>query len=858
MGGIYSILNKSTDVEVNKFLKTVTKRMDIDNCKTMINTYVQGVRFTTETLIQHCKDNNIAYFTRGEYDIFTLEEIEFINQVLENGTYQDAYNKYKEEYPKRHTDLTLQQFENKLNKIKEKEKEKSKGEEREQIMRYTNDIVEYVQNLGKEHTIAESLELIQKKYPNLEMDMIKLEDMRERYLIRFITDDNKFFTQEQVDTILKLGKVCKSLKETYNIFIGSYPNKCTFTQFVIEISKLKTLAIFNLKNKNNDFTPLEDAYIVELSDINKDTLALYTDFNMVFPNRCSFVQFSTRLEELKVEKTTGKPKVQDKTNTERVLEVATLRKDGKKKARTSILDTIYNDVVVTIEGNTIPDALEELKQKHPDIADKLTYSMLSMYAKRRNLNYKKDTSRSGNRKATNKSNISKPEKSKGRDGLADKIYEYLKEIHNDYTQAECLDLVNKKFGISYKGSYISNLVGRKGKLEFKKYEEFTEEMKKAIKELQGSINNKHDLYCEFSKLFKGTFKAAQFFGLLDKLETEIKEIIVHSTADTTKPQVEIIPVGVVKEDNEIKPDVKVVWHEDSTDIRTNTETNFVESIQQNVESPYQPIIDEVNSVFERKCKQLGVEADTTAYTDELISALETIVRFAQHKKDLVARANDHIDILEEYRREVEHEIEIQPWSETDTYCQNKIKAIALKRRGIKYFKDDISRMDLLLDNVLSNMVTYTKTIESLKHIKRERDNAKYVPRVDTRMVDKYDWCTAGTLNSVRANTPILQTNARLEKARQKRRDTMSNTTVDPNINPKSRISKYRVQAEFMVLDGQVFAKPYHDVFSTSEEKAIEASKTYFDNLSKKKGNAKYTILGATKLNVVVNDVNIGG
>lgn len=923
MGDIYSILKKPTGESVNGYLETISKRMDIDNCKTMVNTYVPGVRFTTETLIQHCKDNNIKYFTRGEYDIFTLEEIELIEKHLKKDEYQKAFDLYKKTYPKRHTDLTLQQFESKLKKIKE-EKENQKREELKPAMRFTNDVIEYVQDLGREHTIVESLELIQKKYPNLKMDMAKLEDMKERYLIRFLTEDNSFFTKDQVDTILRLGQTCNSLKETYNIFIGMYPDKCTFTQFVIEISKLKTLAVFNAREGVGKFTPLEDAYIVELSKEDKDALSLYTDFNMVFPNRCPFIQFSSRLNELKVENLPKEEKVHrgreadpmngpleefirsfnsEKTINElvelvnndgrfktynynnlynflylRKIPYKAEEKKAKSKSKTnsitpiknngkgkkSLLETIHDDVVITVEQNTISDALAELKEKHPDIADKLTYSMLIMYAKRRNLNYLKGNDEKvvkNNKDNKHEKMLEKLEKARAAksDGFADKIYEYLKEIHKDYTQQECLELVNKKFGLDYKGNYISNLVSRKGKLEFKKYEEFTDEMKDILNGLRQFITNKHSLYQEFSKTFKGAFKAAEFYSLLDILETENSKIVVHNTADTNKPQIMVVPVGVKKEGNVIVPEIQVEVQENTNEVVKGVIKE--ETVQINTTNPYQPIIDEVNDVFNKKCEQLNVVADTTSHTEEIISALETLIRYAQQKDILKRRVNDHEDILEEYRREVEHEIEIQPWSETDTYCQNKIKAIALKRRDIKYFKDDLSKMEPLLNSILTNIDGYTKTLNSLKYVKSQRDNAVYVPRVDTSMVDKYDWCVKGSAGSVRANTPILQTNARLDRARQRRNGEVNNTTavatraenvtIDPNINSKSRTSKYRVQAEFMVLDGQVFARPYHDVFSTSEEKAVEASKTYFENLSKKKGNAKYTILGATRLNVEV-------
>ena len=64
----------------------------------------------------------------------------------------------------------------------------------------------------------------------------------------------------------------------------------------------------------------------------------------------------------------------------------------------------------------------------------------------------------------------------------------------------------------------------------------------------------------------------------------------------------------------------------------------------------------------------------------------------------------------------------------------------------------------------------------------------------------------------------------------------------------SNIKKFRVQAEYMAWDGKPFHSMYYDIYAVSTEKAIENSKNFFDDLSRKHNNSRYTIKDAYRLN----------
>lgn len=979
MGSIYDILQQPSELKTRQYISSISKSMDIENCKSMINTFLPNTNFTTvNKLIAYCEEEKIPYFKRGEYDVFTLAEIESIIVDLNTQrTLEIVYKNFKSKYPKRLTDMSLKQFEDKLTKldlIKE-------GEELNSYMRFTNDVVEYVRKLGKEHTLKESLKLVQDEYPSLNMDLNKLNEMQNRYLIKFVENDTRFFNAKQVEDIKMLSQSCDSIKELFNIFIGMHPEKkCDYFTFIQELSKLKVMSDFPISGQS--FTVLEEAYLDELLKSNEDNASLFAMFNKVFPNKYPYMQFVTKLNELKVAKALKKPKnnnwaearknpkitalvdyvknekdlhtinewveivnkddrfdnytykglhnlftrydlpyskeavrgkikevseadielirkyaeqgltlakikeaVDKETDTFKDIAEPTFRlrvkeygielkaKRGKydrngltnenkpvikKGGRKGLYTDIYNDVVVTVEGSTLPDALAQLKEKHPDLADRMTEQNLRQFAMRHDMNYIKQM--------PNRSH-SKNSKGAPRSEETDKIYERLKELAKDYTKKECVTIINKEFNKNYTDTYVYDICRHRGELKFKIYEHFTDEMKDMLRPLLSSGLNKREIFKEFCKVYPHTFTVAMFHKCLGVLELENGKIVIHST-DGSKPKIELVQKEPVQETSKSKV---VEWHkepeieideDDFVELNLQEQEDFVEPIQQNTDpmAKYQPIIDEVNETFEKKCRQLHKTGDTHDHTDELINALDILVKYATNRKQLVNLANDHEDILEQYRREVEHEIEIEPWTD-NPYCQNKEKAIAMRRREIKYTRDTLNVMSNLLKHIADNKEIFENTLEDLKAKKVERANATFVPLVDANMVKRLKWCRSAGWGSKKAYTPILVTNARIERINKAKAQSDKSVWTEKEITTGTkgalvkqldkeahRISTYRVKAEFLVLKGNPFVNKYYDVEATSEEKALEKAKEYFDIISSSNENAQYKIDDIHRLN----------
>lgn len=947
MAGLYSIFESNADIK--NYILGISKSMNIENCKVLVNTYTSS-KYTINSLKQYCKENGIPYFERGEFDIFSLEEIEFIYECLNsNNEIKEVFEEFRNKYPKSHIDLTEKEFEEKLLKLNLIGTGKEMGN-----MRYTNDIVEYVKELGNKYTIEESLEKIQNKYTYLGMTMPKLEEMCNKYLIKF-KNNSSIFTNEEAREIERLIKSCSGLKEVYNIFIGMFPNKCDLKTFIQEISNLDMVKAFNTKESIGKFSFLEEIYIEELLKEDTDNASIFAKFNLVFPNKYPYIQFITKLNDLKVSKA-PKPKRGretdpisikleeylrtfngDKTINE-LLEIVNsndefknynykglhnfiyrkeipfkkesvrggrasaltdndweliksyvdkgytsaeilekvrnkidvlkditivafrqrLSKKGIKTSRVSkvtdnqsklikqsIYSSIYDDVAKAVNGNTIREALRILQSKFPELQSKMTYNNLIYFAKSRKLNYRTETKEEiGNRMANSRSykNTTKSNK-----GIADEVYEFVKTICSNHTKSECMDIVNKKFNVSYNSTYLDTLTNRRGKLEFKKYNQFTDEMKESVLELLKNCKTKREVYIQFCKKYQGVFGASVFYKLLRDLELkENGKIIIHKTGD--------IPEELENITEQNADNTKII----ESGFTDEQLTDIVKVITEESEDRYQPIIDEVNNTFERKCNQMGISGDTYSHLDEIIYALEVLTNYAKNKNKLVRLTNDHEDILEQYRREVEHEIELQPFQSTDTYCQNKLKAIGMRRREVKYTRDDLNLMSILLKNINDNSDVYDKTLESLKHRKKLRENSIFMPLVDTDMIDRLDWCKRAQLNNKRAYTPILKTNARIDrinKSKAQGRDfwTEKGPVTAPDVkqgNSKDvhRISTYRVKAEFLSLKGNPFVNKYYDVKATSEDAAKEKGVEYFDLISANNDNAIYQILDITRLN----------
>ena len=183
----------------------------------------------------------------------------------------------------------------------------------------------------------------------------------------------------------------------------------------------------------------------------------------------------------------------------------------------------------------------------------------------------------------------------------------------------------------------------------------------------------------------------------------------------------------------------------------------------------------------------------------------------------------------------------------------------MRRREVKYVRDDLTIMSTLLKTISDNITAFEKTAEAMKHRVSQRENSIFIPLVDYTMVKKYDWCRNATLTDKKAYTPILKTNARIDRINTSKSDGRRNIWTEkeePKIQNTDQIGKptnhkvstYRVKAEFLALKGNPFVNRYYDVRATNEDAARELGKEYFDLISANNDKAQYQITDIYKLN----------
>lgn len=933
MGNIHIESSEEQEEKIKTYILSISKKMDIDNCKSMVNTFM-GCRYTTKSLTQYCDDNNIPYFKRGQYDIFTLEEIEYIKScITDDSTVDDIYSLFKKEYPNRYLDIEFAQFKTKLEKLKI-----LKSEEDEEV-RYTNEVIEYVRNISQDFPKEKVLDLLNISYPRLKMTEELLNNMGNDYSIEFFNSgDYGIFTLGEYKTFTNLTRTCKDLKELFEIFKNKYPNKFnTYDDFCKEANKLEVMKIFNdnvmehTVFNNNE----EDKFVLDLLNNGMSVSNIYLEYGKKFTlssTKINYISFKSKCAELRKQLNKSFTDEDEKllsnlANGQRTLkqiitefenisktrcteqqfryklkQIGASVKSGLKDSggRTKkYTDTFIADLRETAKEHTLNECVDILQSKYPEYD--LKYKMLHLLCTRNNIEYKKSVvgrckgmSKSTGRGYTSeylnyliylgnthtmaeaceilkgskyadtyKISISHLQNVKSRYGISfkksnntdiesveqpvEKIKLYkldeIKELAENHTSNEVLKILNERYNTDKFNIISLRSFASKNNIKFAKITELDEEDCKYIIELKNNGFNKQKLYIEYCKKFPKKMSAPIFYNAIKNFDiyvqnnfphlSNINKIVVHST-DGTKPEIS----DLAQTDTVPEVITSDIWHPQVTELAhiENTELNDKvdvepQSITNNSMSKYQPIIDEVNYVFERKCRQLKKEADTHLHTQELINVLKLLQNYAKNTTELTNICNDHDDILEQYVREVEHEIENLPFQDEDPTLQNKIKVIRMRRREAKYVKDDMEVLKPILDVIREHSVKFNNIISNLEQKMKDRENFIFIPIVDVDMCKRYDWCKQGSLYSQKVRTPILTTNKKLSKK-----------SVD---NSK----KFRAKAEYMAFgNGKPFTDVYYDVFANNSEDARAKATTYFDNLSKSHNNSKYTIQDIYQLN----------
>lgn len=921
---------KSNEEKLIDYISHISKKVDIDNCKTMVNVAMLQ-NFTTKSLIQYCEEHQIPYFKRDQYDIFTLEEYEYLKFCADNGVDIDnIYIEFTNKFNNRYKDIDKVRFKQKIEKLN------LYGKEEKDDMRFTNEVVEYVKNISQDFPKEKLVNIINMAYSELQLTEEKLEEMGAKYNIEFYKEGQYgIFTLGEFKTFMGLMKTCKDMKELYELFSKKYPKFTSYDSFCKEADKLEVMkmyreASYTPKEKTIFFNKEEDEYILQGLKDKISINELYTFYNKKFSSKIGGL-YSTKLgfTEFKRKCIEMNKKLKDTTkfdendlellsklaNGERTLKqiitefenissarcteaqfryalkklnVSVKREEVAKvkQSRTKYTKEFIDELRELSKTNTAEEVFNIVSNKYPEL--NATKKVLYMLANRNGFKYITAYKGRVSKKV-------KQVKQKSSRGLSEDYINYIRELAKEHTSKEAAELlkdskwaeiysvtehnlnnIRSRYKIKFKSAvrgrvkkvhksnenlkynfdeisklaiantlsetvkllnkihntdtYTSAMVSsfaRKNNIKFYERVDFDEEDIKYINELKESgITQKRPIFLAYCKKFPCKFRMSNFYKLLDNYDiyvhnnfphlSNVKGIVVHST-DGTAP--------IAAEKAVINENIELQTHPNIQE-----ENGILElEQQQNDMSKYQPIIDEVETVFERKCKQLNKTADTYLHTQQIVEVLRLLQSYAKNTTNLTSICNDHEDILEQYVREVEHEIENMPFQDTDTTLQNKIKVIRMRRREVKQVKEDIDILSPLLNVIKQNPAMFNNVIMDLEQKVKDRQDVIFIPVIDTDMVKRHDWCKQGSLWSKKVRTPILTTNKKLSKKNMK---------------------KYRVKAEYMAFgNSRPFTDVYYDVFATGTDEAREKSTAYFDKLSKEHNNSKYTIQDIYTINI---------
>lgn len=735
--------------------------------------------------------------------------------------------------------------------------------------------------------------------------------LEENEIEYFKEGDLGIFTLREANTIYNLTKICKNMKEIYSAYNQQFPNKCDFERFNNESDKLECIKEFKRKyDIDYKFSMFEISFVrdsILKGDTKEET---YNKFVDRFNSSISYDNFDNHYQTIKNYKEEGvgkkpfeftdsdiellkklangnrsksqlyqefsnisKTKIGINTFNKRVDELNLNIKDGRKGAKAIELTDNDIDLIKSLANGTISIA-SAMEEYNKSASTQVSYPTFLRRVKSLGL---QDKFASNVHKSTSRKSNTKKKPSKGKTIYTDEFIKDLTELYTVHPLSKCVDIM-KTWG-KYDGILQSNniltkldkLLSRKGikkdaKIDMKKrqisdetgivsviqelakdytcgevydilvrdynyketghkpfatkwnritqfkvYEEVTEEDMMVIEEIVNSGYVGRDAAAEVHIRFPHRYTNAVIYRAISKAKSKPKSIHIHGITSQDRI-VKLNEQGLsIEEPNEV-----VAWHQD-------------EQVDK-----FQPIIDEVNSVFENRCKKLNVSTKSEDSTNKLIEAIKVLLEYSEDTKEVIKTCTDQEDIIEQYRREIDHEIENLPFSDTDTTAQNKIKVLRMKRRGIKNTKENSDLINPIANIIQHNASKFRQVLATLEKKKEERDNFIFIPLVDTTMVNKYEWCKAGWAGSARANAPILTTHKKEMKEEAKKKG--------------SNIKKFRVQAEYMAWDGKPFHTMYYDIYAVSTEKAIENSKNFFDDLSRKHNNSRYTIKDAYQLN----------
>ena len=255
----------------------------------------------------------------------------------------------------------------------------------------------------------------------------------------------------------------------------------------------------------------------------------------------------------------------------------------------------------------------------------------------------------------------------------------------------------------------------------------------------------------------------------------------------------------------------------------------VEIPQDEYNSRFKPLEDEIDSVLQAKGEQLKCNVERTYNTDDYINMLDMLLYLAKNSEKIInARSTMH-QLTNGYQSDMIHVLENEVAEPGDTSFSDKLHVLRNKRRLLEYDYNDMITLKRLLDTF--NVELIENTISCLKTLQNNRDNFIFVPLVDDTMTDKYSWAMKGDYKQVTPQLPQYRSN---------RRDVIVS-------NP--RLLKFRATCKLSGAGYGAFTPWHADYLVTCREVAMDKAVKELRKLINSKPGLIYTDLEVHQINL---------
>lgn len=291
---------------------------------------------------------------------------------------------------------------------------------------------------------------------------------------------------------------------------------------------------------------------------------------------------------------------------------------------------------------------------------------------------------------------------------------------------------------------------------------------------------------------------------------------------------------------------------------------------------FAPIKLEVEQVLDARYKQSNCNLEKTYTIDDYINMLEMLYYLSGNVDNIMQSRIAQYSITNKYQDDILHAIEIEIADVGDTYLTDKLHILRKIRRNCESDKDAVYRMQPFLKSLDRNLLKIA--LGNLKRYQLVKDSIKFIPAVDTRMIEQYNWAvdeipmallneqhTAQVNDYMKTtfgvdNSKTINTTSSVKSAKVTTVDTTVNVVKQPtNDTTKKKSEKktfnFRVSCKISGGGYGAFAHWHHDYSCVKPETALAYATNTLNQMKQNKG-IMWQDLDIVPLNNTTNESTI--